>query len=283
MNKRVDSVTNPGVKRLVKWRKPRDRRAAGVVLVEGVRELERAAAWTELREVWYCPELLGGAWISEGLSALPGDFERVEVSAAVMRKIAVMREPQGVVGVVTEPGWGWSDVPGAGDASDAGSLKEGRARRVLVAVETEKPGNLGAMVRTAEAAGFDAVVAAGGGVDVFNPSGVRNSTGAVFSTPVIVEPNGEAAVRELTSRGYVLAAAVAEGGTALHDVVWPRSCAVVIGPEHAGLSQAWRDAAALQVTIPMAGRVVDSLNASVAAGVMCFAAAKGLMPGEALT
>ena len=155
---------------------------------------------------------------------------------------------------------------------------------VLVAVGTAKPGNLGAMARTASAAGCAALVAAGTPVDVWNPNAIRASTGAVFSLPIVVCDEAEAQT-QLRAAGYRLLVSTPEaaGNVPYTDAAYAGAVAVVVGPEDTGLSDAWLNAADTRVTIPMAPGPVDSLNASVTAGhLLLHAAAQRRGPGAAL-
>ncbi len=249
----ITSATNPRVKRLARFRqKPAERRAAGVVLAEGRREVERAlAAGLACRALWCCPELLG-----EALAA-PAGAEAIRCSVAVLEKVAWHRRPEGVLAEFDAPHHTLDTLPPA----PADGL-------YLVAVETEKPGNLGAMVRTAAAAGCAAVLAVGPHVDPFHPAAVRNSTAAVFSLPVVAVATAEEAIAWLRERGIAVHAAVVGGGPA------PLSTgpvAVAIGPEDRGLAPFWSDAADAAIGIPLAPGPVDSLNAAAAAAVLLFA------------
>ncbi len=268
----IQSLTNPRVKRLVRLRKARLRREEGVLIAEGRREVERALqAGLVMRELWHCPELDPQGPANNVLTGQPSQAQgpaggpapnHVQASAAVFRKIAYHRDPEGLLALFAAPQLLLDDL----------TLRRGR---LLVAVGTEKPGNLGAMVRTAAAAGCDAVLAVGPAVDIYNPNAIRNSTGAVFELPVVVVPDDAEAIAWLNQRGIRIAAALsAEGETCFAaDLAASRErpLAVVIGPEHAGLGPAWRDAAELGLTIPaVTDNVVDSLNASAAAAVLVF-------------
>ncbi|MEM6393924.1 MAG: RNA methyltransferase [Planctomycetota bacterium] len=274
----ITSLANDKVKRVVRLRKGRERRRAGVFVAEGLREIGRALdAGLRAEAVYRCGELLD----ERGAELLRG-VETEEVSAAVMRKMAWHQEPEGVLAVVKRPVWDWEqDLPQA----EACGL-------VLMAVGIEKPGNLGALVRSAAAAGCGAVVSVGVGEgadvgegDVFAPQAIRNSTGAVFSMPVLGGLETEEAVGRLREAGYGIAAAVVPGfggasGAVVQDhdrVPWwsdtsPTGWALVIGPEDRGLDERWAGLADVLVSIPMAEARcgVDSLNASVAAGVLLF-------------
>ncbi|MEM1211024.1 MAG: RNA methyltransferase [Planctomycetota bacterium] len=276
----ITSVSNPKVKAVVRLRKGRERRRAGVFIAEGVREVGRAfGAGLRAEVVYRCDELLGeAAEVSlRGVAA-------VGVSEAVMRKMCWHQEPEGVLGVFETPAWDWErDLPAA--AEDG---------LVLVLAGIEKPGNLGAMVRSAAAAGCGAVVSMGADgaaeLDAFAPQAIRNSTGSVFAMPVLGGLDAEEAVGRLRGAGYRIAAAVVPGFGAeaavdvrAYDAVdWGASngWAVAIGPEDRGLGRQWADWADELVSIPMAEdrRGVDSLNASVAAGVLLFHARSARRP-----
>ncbi|MEM6751318.1 MAG: TrmH family RNA methyltransferase, partial [Planctomycetota bacterium] len=188
--KGLTSLGNPRVKRVVALRKGHKAKEAGVLIAEGRREVERAvAAGLVLREGYAIESARRG--VAAGFTA---------VTEEVLAKMAYHREPEGVLAVLERPAWTWEDLAG-GD--------------VLVAVGMDKPGNLGAMVRTAAAAGLAGVVAAGegaGGVDVFNPNAIRASTGAVFDTPVVVADEA-GAIDWLTRSGHRVMAAMVDGAT----------------------------------------------------------------------
>lgn len=268
---RITSLQNPRVKRMVKLRGSRERRESGLFIAEGRRELTRAVdAGLHLREIWVCPKLLSRfdgaqAEVERIIAALPGSVKRVEVSAAVFRKVGYLREPEGVLAVVEQHRWTLADL--------AELPAEGEW--YLVAVGIEKPGNLGAMVRSAEAAGCRAVLAAGAAVDIFNPNTIRTSTCAVFSLPVVEAE--EAQIRDwLLDRGIRLAATTPAGAVAHTRADLAGRVAIVIGAEDVGLSGDWLAAAdasgGARVVIPMRGEVVDSLNASTAAAILLFEA-----------
>ncbi|MEE9403285.1 MAG: TrmH family RNA methyltransferase [Algisphaera sp.] len=274
----IQSLSNARAKRLVRLRKSRIRRSEGVLIAEGAREVGRARdAGLVPLELWYCH----GLWQSNGSPAeetadwggenqvesrffdwAPPHVSEIHASEAVFRKVAYHRDPEGILGVFEAPK----------HTLDTLQLDRGR---LLVAVGTEKPGNLGAMVRSAAAAGCDGVLAVGAAVDVFNPNAIRNSTGAVFQMPVVEVETDDEAVAWLHNQDIRVAAALAEGGTSCFDANMVARAtaplAVVVGPEHAGLGAMWRDAADVAITIPTVTHgVVDSLNASVAAGVLLF-------------
>ena len=268
---RITSPDNARVGKVLKLRKHRERRATGLFIAEGPREVTRAAAANlTLRQVYLCRALVdkhaeGRAALEPVLAALDDAVERFDVSEPVLVKMAYRQDPEGVLAVVEQPHWSWEDLPPVTDRT-----------LYLVAVGTAKPGNLGAMVRTADAAGCEAVLAAGSSVDTFNPNAIRNSTGAVFSLPTISTDDQTAIAYLLSQRVRIVAATAVKGGTphSRADLIGP--LAVAIGPEDTGLPRAWLEAAeagnGLRVTIAMRPGTVDSLNASSAAAVLLFEA-----------
>ncbi len=237
----ITSVENGRVKDVLRLRKSRERRRSGLFLAEGPREVSRArAAGLRIVEVYFAPALL--EW---------PDGE--EVSERVLAKMAYRAEPEGVVAVVEAPR---HELPRGGTL-------------YLVSVGVEKPGNLGAIARSAEAAGADALVVAEAQADIWNPNAIRASTGAVFTLPVV-----EATLGEVTELGAPLLAAVVGAPTRYTDADLARPVALAVGSEDAGLPQAWREAAELEVSIPMGAGSTDSLNTATAAAVMLFEAVR---------
>jgi TrmH family RNA methyltransferase len=237
----ITSPDNPRVKEVLRLRKSRERRRSGLFIAEGPREVERArAAGLTVHATYFAPELL--AW-----------DEGEEVSARVLAKLAYRAEPEGVVAVVGIPE---RDVPAD-------------ATLVLVAVAIEKPGNLGAMARTADAAGADALLVGDATADPWNPNAIRASTGAVFTLPIAEVTLDD--VRELSLQKI---AAVVGAPKRYTDADLTKPTAVIVGAEDAGLTDAWRNIADDQVAIPMSARTTDSLNAATSAGVLLFEAVR---------
>jgi TrmH family RNA methyltransferase len=263
---RIDSPANPRVKSVLRLRKSRERRRQGLLLAEGRREVSRAfAAGLVCRQLW-----VEERRASEVPIEWAGRSEQVlAASREVMRKISWHEDPEGWLGVFVAPTWSLEQLP----APTVDTM-------YLVAVGIEKPGNLGAMVRSAAAAGCSAVLTVASSVDTFNPAAIRNSTAAVFALPVVPVESGATARGWLRERKVFTLAAVApeQGGDDVFARDWPVPVAVVVGAEATGLDAAWRKEADARVTIPMAEKlstqpaVVDSLNASTAAAVLLFEA-----------
>jgi TrmH family RNA methyltransferase len=268
---RITSTDNPRVKAALRLRDSRDRRETGLLIAEGLREVERAlAAGLRLIEWYACAELLDME-IPALLRRLPwnkaaGDAMGYDVSVAVLKKLAYRDDPEGLIAVFHQPLWSLADLPDAKDSL------------FLIAVGIEKPGNLGAMARTAAAAGAAALIAADGPIDPFNPNAIRASTGAVFSLPV-VSATSDDLLKFLAARSIRLhAAMLIEGAKPYTAANYTDKCAIAIGAEDEGLPAAWADLAketgGSAIVIPMQTAHVDSLNASVAAGILMFEAAR---------
>jgi len=238
----ITSVDNPRVKDVLRLRKARERRRAGLFVAEGPREVERArAAGLTIQATYFAPELI--AWPHGG----------EEVSDRVLRKMTYRAEPEGVIAVVEQPR---HELPRGGTL-------------YLVAVGIEKPGNLGAMARSADAAGADALLVADARADPYNPNAIRASTGAVFSLPVV-----EATLDDVRALDTQLVAAGVDAATRHTDADLARATAIAVGAEDTGLDERWLAAADVTVRIPMHGRITDSLNASNAAAILLFEAAR---------
>jgi RNA methyltransferase, TrmH family len=270
-DKPITSAANPRIKSAVKLRKSRDRRRSGMFIAEGPREVSRAiAAGLELIEVFTCPDVMADYDTRAALYGMNEQTPTFTVTKTLIKMLAYRDEPEGLIAVVKQPTWALDDLPAPEVQADGVG-----ASLFLVAVGTQKPGNLGAMVRTAEAAGCQAVLACGESVDAFNPNAIRASTCAVFTLPVIQLADVEA-VDYLRDQSIRIAATTpAAAGSRLYtdaDLTGP--LAIVIGPEDSGLSDAWLDAADVRLAIPTLGRTVDSLNAANAAAVVLFEAVR---------
>lgn len=187
----------------------------------------------------------------------------VDLKEGVLEKIGTTRTPQPVLAIAT-----WQPTPLRALLDDPG-----RRGLVVVLVDVADPGNLGTILRSAEAAGARGIVITGTGVDVRNPKVVRASAGAVFGLPVVEAPHTEAAIGALQERGIHCFGAVAVGGALPDDVALGHDAAVVMGNEAHGLNAALVAHLDGTVTIPMAG-VAESLNVAMATSVLCFEAAR---------
>lgn len=261
----ITSTTNPRVKGLVRLRNRRERDATGRFLIEGYRELTRALqGGIDLEELYHCPSLYQGEHEPALVEAAGTAGEVVELGEEAFRRISHRDRPEGLLGVARQFPTGFE------------RLVLGEVPLVLVVESIEKPGNLGAMLRTAEAAGADGIFVCDPATDPFNPNVVRASLGTLFLVPLVLTGSAEA-------RGWLRAQGVATfAATPSADLLhWQADyrgpVALVIGSEQYGLSDLWLEAATHRVRIPMAGSA-DSLNAAMAAGVLLFEAVRQRAP-----
>ena len=274
----LSSVHNARVKDVVRLRDRRHRRRAGRFLIEGRRELDRAAdAGFPLLALYHCPAFHAGrgeAELVRRFAAAGAACE--ETSAAVFEKMSYRRTPDGLIGVAATPSLSLDALPASSGPVPSGPVPSGPAssRKAepalwLVAVGIEKPGNLGAMLRSVDAGGASGLLVADPVADVFNPNAVRASLGALFCVPTAAAAGG-AIGQWLRQRGIRMVGASPQATTPYTAADLRGDVALVVGSESAGLNAPWL-ANAAWVSIPMAGRV-DSLNTATAAALLLFEA-----------
>lgn len=263
---RITSTANPAVRAAADLRHRRGRDETGLTLVDGARELRRALeAGFELREAFVCPELLTS---DDARAVLPllqhrGVTLRT-VAPVVYAKVAFGDRSDGIVGVLA--------IPPSDLSALAQRLAQRVAHRALLAVveAVEKPGNLGAILRSADGAGVDGLIAADPQTDLFNPNAIRASVGTIFAVPLAAAATADT-VAWLRERALTIVAARVEGGLPYTGVDMTGPTVIVLGSESAGLSDAWRGPDVVAVRLPMRG-AADSLNVSTAAAVLFYEA-----------
>ena len=258
---KISSPQNPGVKRVMRLRSKKGRDAKNLTIVEGVREVRQAlAAGFRFSAVYVCRE---GVYrcppeIIQELEA--AKIKVFDTACTVYDKIAYGDRIEGVLALVEPPEIKLSDL-----ALGANPL-------LIVLERVEKPGNLGAILRTADAAGVDAVIVCDELCDIHNPNVIRASLGAIFAVPT-VSCTSQEALTFFRERGIKTIAAVVQANENLFikDLTGP--CAIVLGSEQDGLSDLWVKNSDIKLRIPMKGKV-DSLNVSVSAAVMVYEAVR---------
>jgi TrmH family RNA methyltransferase len=262
----ITSLQNPRVKEAAKLRDHRQRKQQGCFLIDGARELDRAiSAGIELCEFFVCEELCespASRQVLERLrheaSTLTGRPEIWPVTPQVFAKLAFGDRAEGVAGVARATELKLTD------------LVLGENPLIAVLEAAEKPGNIGAVLRSADAAGLDAVVIADGGTDLYNPNTIRASLGTIFSMQVATSSSAEA-IAWLRARGLSIYAARLDAATEYGSVDFRRSAAIVLGSEAAGLSPTWSADDVTSIRLPMRG-IADSLNVSATAAVLFYEA-----------
>lgn len=256
---RITSAQNPRIKRAVRLRTSRGRRQQQRMILDGTREIQRAyRAGIELTEVYVCAGLCQAA-----AQTLVGQLSRegvelIEVTEPVFRKLAYGERHEGLVALAPLP------------AVDLARLTPTPNALIAVLERIEKPGNVGAVLRSADAAGVQALILADGTTDLYHPNTIRASLGAVFSVPVAAAPAPQ--VRGwLKQQGFTILATRVDAAWRYDQVAYDGRVAVVLGSEAQGLSDCWKGPEITKIGLPMCG-VVDSLNVSVAAAVVFFEA-----------
>ena len=295
---RVESVTsasNPKIKNLLLLQeKSKARKEQGLYVVEGRRELEHClSAGFIIRTLFVCPEITGSL-TAEGIvsqiSGHPRPDKRegpageasgrgrseaeancdttpssvgpliIEIPEQLYRKVAYRESTEGIIAEVEYKSLKLEDL----------QLPENPLIMVLESVE--KPGNLGAVLRSADAAGVDAVIFCDPLTDLYNPNLIRASIGAIFTVPTVAA-SSEETIAFLKGRGIQILTAQLQDSSLYYDIDMRRGTALVMGTEATGLTDVWRQAASAHIRIPMLGRL-DSLNVSVSAAILLFEAVR---------
>ncbi len=260
----ITSLQNPRVKQVVRLRDRRERERERCLLVEGQAELTLAlASGVRPQAVFVCPELFAPASAPDQdlLARLQkAGAEVMEVTRPVFEKMAYREGPDGWLAVVPSLERHLSD------------LTLSSCPLLLVAEAVEKPGNLGALLRSADAAGVEGVIVCDPGTDVGNPNVIRSSKGTLFSVPV-VEASSAETLAWLRQHQIMVAAATPQATLVYTQADWRGPVAVVVGTEKEGLSPLWLEAADVAVRIPMLGRV-NSLNVATAATLLIYEAVR---------
>ena len=254
----ISSTQNALVKKVLQLQdKSRLRKKEGLFVVEGIRELELAIkGGYELDTVFVYEQLVPETDIN---ALVEQPINLISISKEVLQKIAYRSSTEGVVALVKT----------TSNSLDAIVFKT-TTPLILIAEAPEKPGNIGAILRTADAANVDAVFIANPKTDLYNPNIIRSSVGCVF-TNQIATGTTEEIITFLKDKNINIYAATLQNSNAYHQEDYTQASAIVVGTEATGLSQEWRNAAKQNIIIPMQGQI-DSMNVSVAAGILVFEA-----------
>ena len=251
----ISSLQNARVKHVVALQQKSSlRREEGLFVVEGQREIEHCIA---------CGYEVVEVFTVDGLQ-LTGDFPVTRVTPQVYEKMAYRGSTEGIIAIVKTKDHSISSVNRKLSSVD---------NPLVVVIESvEKPGNLGAILRTAEAARVDAVIVCDPLTDLYNPNLIRASIGGVFCVPTAV-CNSQECIAFLKERGICILTAQLQDSYDYYDYDMRQATAIVMGTESTGLTQQWRDAADAHIRIPMLGRL-DSLNVSVSAAILMYEAVR---------
>ncbi|MDN3594728.1 TrmH family RNA methyltransferase [Zunongwangia endophytica] len=261
MNTEISSTQNRRIKNLIQLQeKSRNRRKEGKFVVEGLRETGLAIQGDfKLLEVYFCPEFLSENEFKTIPDFENSDAEIIEISSEVYQKLAYRSSTEGIIAVF------------ASKENDLKTLIFSKEKPlILIAEAPEKPGNIGAILRTADAANVDAVFIANPKTDLYNPNIIRSSVGCVFTNQIATGTTTEI-IEFLQQKNIAIYAAALQASEIYTKIDFTEASAIVVGTEATGLNQEWRDAAKQNIIIPMSG-AIDSMNVSVAAGILIFEA-----------
>ncbi len=259
--KEISSTQNSLIKQIVLLKdKSRERKKTGLFIAEGGREIQLAArANYSIKTLLYYPELFSVEKLKEITDLLNTSVELIEVSKDVYEKIAYRETTEGIIAVINSKSHAINEL-----------VLKSKTPLILVAEAPEKPGNIGAILRTADAANVDAVIIANPKTDLYNPNIIRSSVGCLF-TNKIATGTTETIISFLKAQHINIFAATLQASKNYHDQDFSKPTAIVVGTEATGLSQEWRAASTQNIIIPMQGKI-DSMNVSVAAGILIFEA-----------
>ncbi len=255
--KQITSAQNPFIKSLLQLQeKAKTRKQTGTFLIEGKREILLAIkGGYKIETLLFYPELISEKEINE---LAQNATNIIEINKDIFEKLAYRESTEGVIAVANSKSFGLSD------------LKLNENPLLLIAEAPEKPGNIGALLRTADAANLDAVIIANPNGDLYNPNIIRSSVGCLFTNQIATGTTSEI-ISFLKNRNIRFYCATLQNSTSYHTQDYTKPSALVVGTEATGLSKEWRDAATQNIIIPMQGEI-DSMNVSVAAAILIFEA-----------
>lgn len=255
--KKIESLQNPLIKHLVQLQaKSKLRKQTETFLIEGVREISLALkGGYQLKTVLFTADIISE---SEVRNLVPKHIEIVEISSEIYKKMAYRDTTEGVLAIaITKP-------------LRLEDLKLSDNPLILVAEGLEKPGNLGAILRTADAANLDAVLIANPKSDMFNPNIIRASVGCLFTNKIAVGTTQQV-IDFLKSKGVAIYSATLQDAVYYHTQDYTQPTALVVGTEATGVTSTFREQSVKNIIIPMQGEI-DSMNVSVAASILIFEA-----------
>ncbi|MDA3953560.1 MAG: RNA methyltransferase [Bacteroidales bacterium] len=257
MIERITSVHNPKIKNIVKLQqKSSERKKQNLIVIEGLRELDLAVrSGMILKSLFICTEIIPYEYIENELKS---EIQSFEITKEVFEKIAYRGSTEGVI-ALAEP-----------LVIQLNDLVLRKNPLIIVLESIEKPGNLGAILRTADAAKVDAVIICDPLTDIYNPNVIRSSIGCVFTNQVVACSSDETIVW-LKEKGIKSYAAALTAKELYHETDFKGATAIVMGTEADGLTDKWLNGADEQIIIPMSGEI-DSLNVSTSTAILVFEA-----------
>jgi len=255
----ITSLKNSRIKDAVCLRERRGREQQGRMIVDGARPLQRALeAGVELDVIFFCQELAVSVEATQVLAIAPTELLRV--SESVFDRLAFGNMSDGLVGIARPP------------HAVLDQIRLSQRPLIVVLEGIEKPGNMGAVIRSADATGVEAVMIANGGTDIYNPNAIRASQGAIFTLPVVLAESNDL-LKWLQAHNVIIFAACIDGEATYTECSFTQGTAFVLGSEARGLTDRWRVDPVVSIRLPMHG-VSDSLNVSTTAAVLLYEAVR---------
>lgn len=261
MQKQISSLQNPLVKQvLLLSEKSRERKKQGLFVIEGQREILLALRGGYVIEtLFFCPEIITKEALLGIQKEIKTPFHNIEITTEVYEKIAYRVSTEGIIAICNTKSLSLSEL----HFSTKNPL-------ILVAEAPEKPGNIGALLRTADAAKIDAVIIANPKTDVYNPNIIRSSVGCLFTNTIATGSTTEI-IQFLKQKKIAIYAAALQASKNYTSCNFTEASALAVGTEAGGLSEVWLQNSTQNIKIPMEGEI-DSMNVSVAAGILIFEA-----------
>ena len=287
MHKTISSSQNPLIKQIVLLQeKSRERRKTNLFVIEGLREISLALKGGYLLEtLLFCSEIISEEEIFKLKKLANNEAEFIEISSEIYQKIAYRGSTEGVLAVAQSKDLNISNLAISAESRQSEaevlndqkktplndrSLSGAEGPLILIAEAPEKPGNIGALLRTADAAKVDAVIIANPKTDLYNPNIIRSSVGCLFTNKVAVGTTSEI-ISFLKKNNINIYCAALQASVNYDTMDFKKATAIVVGTEATGLSEEWLQNSTQNIIIPMQGEI-DSMNVSVAAGILIFEA-----------
>jgi len=263
MHKLISSTQNNYIKELVQLKgKSRLRKKTATFLIEGLREITLAIKGNyTIKTLLIDSSVITNNAVNELLKSADTTIEIIEISNEIYKKLALRDSTEGILAVAK------------GKELDLNTIEFSHKNPlILVAEAPEKPGNIGALLRTADAAGIDAVFIANPKTDMYNPNIIRSSVGCVFTTQIATGTTLEI-IQYLKAKNINIFGAALTASVPYQTINFRKSCAIVVGTEATGLTDEWLNNTTKNIIIPMRG-VIDSINVSVSAAILIFEAVR---------
>lgn len=271
MHKNIISFQNPLIKQIVLLQdKSRERRELGLFIIEGMREISLAIKGGYLmKTLLFCSEIISEEEVFTLKESANSETEFIEISSEIYEKLAYRGSTEGVLAIAHTKDLNISKLVISAPLNDR-SQSGAEGLLILIAEAPEKPGNIGALLRTADAAKVDAVIIANPKTDMYNPNIIRSSVGCLFTNKVATGSTSEI-ISFLKENNINIYCAALQASLPYHTCDFKKSTAIVVGTEATGLSDEWLQNSTQNIIIPMQGEI-DSMNVSVAAGILIFEA-----------